>query len=62
MQAWRAALLDAGAGVPKECVNCLYLNGGGAARKVLASPLPTLIRKKLAGFARSPAGSPGHSG
>ncbi|NCA83561.1 MAG: hypothetical protein EOM72_12605 [Opitutae bacterium] len=48
LRSWRAGLLDPGPVVPKECENCLYLNGGGAARKVMASPLPTLIRKKLA--------------
>ncbi len=44
----RAGILDPGPLVPPECANCLYLSGGKAAPKVMQSPLPTLIRKKLA--------------
>ncbi len=43
----RAAILDPRPVVPRECANCLYLCDGQAAPKVLKSPLPTLIRKKL---------------
>jgi MoaA/NifB/PqqE/SkfB family radical SAM enzyme len=48
LQDLRAALLDPTPAEPKGCENCLYLSGGKAARKVVASPLPTLIRKRLA--------------
>jgi organic radical activating enzyme len=49
LKTMRAAILDPSPVVPKECINCLYLSSDTAARKVLDSPLPTLIRKKLAG-------------
>lgn len=47
LKGWRAAILAPGPVVPKECEKCLYLTSGKALRKVFASPLPTLIRKKF---------------
>lgn len=43
----RAGILASGAVVPKDCENCLYLGGGKAVRKVLDSPLPSLLKKKF---------------
>lgn len=51
----RAGILDPGPAIPPECANCLYLSGGKAAPKVMKSPLPTLIRKKLTGGGNAPA-------
>ena len=56
LRGMRAGILDPGPTVPKDCENCLYLGGGNAARKVFASPLPTLIRRKLAAGRRPGAG------
>ena len=53
----RAAILDPGPVVPKECVNCLYLSSDRAARKVMDSPLPTLIRNKLVRGGARPGGA-----
>ena len=48
LKGMRAGILAPGPVVPKDCENCLYLSGEKAAKKVLASPLPTLIRRRLA--------------
>jgi Radical SAM superfamily/Iron-sulfur cluster-binding domain/4Fe-4S single cluster domain len=53
----RAGILATGPVIPVDCTNCLYLGGGKAARKVLDSPLPTLIKKKLAARKAAPAAS-----
>jgi MoaA/NifB/PqqE/SkfB family radical SAM enzyme len=59
LQRMRAAILDPGPVIPKECVNCLYLSSDKAARKVIDSPLPTLIRKKLTFRKGAPPAQPG---
>ena len=61
LQALRAGILAKGPVIPAECTNCLYLGGGKAARKVLDSPLPTLIRKKLTARRRVAAEAAGET-
>lgn len=58
LQRMRAGILDPGPVVPPECANCLYLSSDKAASKVMDSPLPTLIRKKMS-FRREESSGPG---